>query len=154
MILREISQYLEKTCSESVDTGIKILTPLNNDLQERLAKPEYSVASVDVEAVKTKKKKKDKKVVPSPEAVLINEGVGAKDDTNGAADKEDSEATKTADSATEGAGSMEGEEGERKVRIWKKEPVQMTVKTKNIEKGKAPMKVVIVKIVKRKRWEK
>ena len=143
---------MEKTCSESVDTGIKILTPLNNDLQERLAKPEYSVASVDVEAVKTKKKKKDKKVVPSPEAVLINEGVGAKDDINGAADKEGSEATIR--QLIVQLKALAAWMVKRKVRIWKKEPVQMTVKTKNIEKGKAPMKVVIVKIVKRKRWEK
>ena len=32
--LREISQYLEKTCSETVEPGLNLLTPLNSDLKE------------------------------------------------------------------------------------------------------------------------
>ena len=38
VLLREISNFVEKKCSESVETALDLLTPLYNDIIERLTK--------------------------------------------------------------------------------------------------------------------
>ena len=78
-ILSEISQFIERKCSDSVETGLEILTPLHKDIQKRLgSNASISGKSDDVENIPSskdntktskkgkasKKKKKVKKVDP------------------------------------------------------------------------------------------
>lgn len=60
VMLSEISRHVERTCSESVESGLALLIPLRNDLVERLRKPMY-VTSVTVEQVSAKSSAKKKK---------------------------------------------------------------------------------------------
>ena len=87
VILREISQFLEKKCDsdESVDTSLELLQRLYNDVQDLLKKPEYASATKIVKPAKERKKrvksKADGKDAVSEEGKVDSEKVGSVKET-------------------------------------------------------------------------
>ena len=59
-ILTEISSFIEKKCSESVESSLNLLTPLLNDIKDRLKKTENTETMVAKSVDSDKKKKKRK----------------------------------------------------------------------------------------------